>query len=703
MMGLLLPALSIADIKQDLGYTELASVLGASLPDGATVAVLQVEAGDNFAPDTANTQFVGKTFQDLSNPVSPAPSGHATGVGSKFYGLTSSMTPAITDIAIYGVNSFLFDFLNFGTSASPESLTSRVANHSWVGGHLVDNNGNDVPVSTSNVLRRLDWLIEEDEFVHVAAPYNGPSGIKPLITSAYNVITTGRTDANHLSTVTAIDNVYVADRLAIHLVVPAVFTSNAAPYGSAAAVLLVEASHDNPAWSEGSTNNRNGAVIYNAERSETIKAALLAGASRFTFNTSTSANIEDYRIDAANQTDNGLDWRYGAGQLNINNSYKILAAGEQASIQDGGDAIVLMKGFDYVPKFGGRRGSDTLAEYNLDTAAGNQFFAASLVWNLDVGGGTSFFSSLATLRDLNLYLVDTTGGVDTVVASSLSSIDNTENVWFELTAGRDYQIRVESVGADFEWDYSIAWQAVDFVDSDGDGVFDHVDSDVQDPCVPTVFVNACNTDSDDDGLTDFEEGETTDTDNDGTLDYFESNVVDSDGDGTVDQFDIANNDGCIPNVFVSVCNVDSDNDGLTDFDEGETTDTDGDGGLDYLESNLLDDDEDGFVNQQDISNSDPCMPTVFVLACGTDTDGDGLTDFAEGESTDTDGDGELDYLESNVLDDDGDGFANQVDVWNDDTCMPDASQCTYDIPMLPMIGQVLLALGLVGVWRRRLD
>ena len=78
---------------------------------------------------------------------------------------------------------------------------------------------------------------------------------------------------------------------------------------------------------DGSTSNRNGAVIYNAERSETIKAALMAGASRFTFNTSTTANVEDYRVAAANQTDNGLDWRYGAGQLNINNSYNILAAG----------------------------------------------------------------------------------------------------------------------------------------------------------------------------------------------------------------------------------------------------------------------------------------------------------------------------------------------------------------------------------------
>ena len=106
---------------------------------------------------------------------------------------------------------------------------------------------------------------------------------------------------------------------------------------------------------------------------------------------------------------------------------------EQPSLQDGGGVSPLMMGFDYVPKFGGRRGSDTVAEYDLGTATGNQFFAASLVWNLDVGGGSTFFSPISTLRDLNFYLVDTTsGGVDTIVASSLSSVDNTENVWFEL-------------------------------------------------------------------------------------------------------------------------------------------------------------------------------------------------------------------------------------------------------------------------------
>jgi hypothetical protein len=699
MMGLLLPGLSIADVKQDIGYTELASILGSSLPDGASVSVLQVEAGVNFAPDTTNAQFVGKTIQDLSSPPSSGPSSHATGVGSRFYGLNSSISPAISDISIYGADSFLFDFLNFGSSTVPEQLPSRVANHSWVGGYLVDSNGDEVPASTSNLLRRIDWLIDEDEFIHVAAPDNAVSGIKPLVTSAYNVITVGRTSGVHLSTVSSIDSIYVAGRPAVHLVVPESTTSGSAPYASSAAVLLIDAAHANSAWSQGSTSNRSGATIYNAERSETIKAALMAGASRFTYNSSTTANIEDYRVDTANQTDNGLDWRYGAGQLNINNSYSILAAGEQASIQEGGSISPLMTGFDYVPKFGGRRGSDTVAEYNLGTATGNQFFAASLVWHLDVGGGSSFFSSLATFRNLDLYLVDTTGGANTIVASSLSSIDNTENVWFELIAGHDYQIRVESLGADFEWDYSLAWQAVDFVDSDDDGVFDHLDSDVQDPCVPTVFVSACNADSDNDGLTDFTEGETADTDLDGELDYLESNVVDSDGDGTVDQLDVANSDPCIPTVFVSACNTDSDNDGLTDFEEGEAADTDGDGVLDYEESNLLDEDGDGLVDQQDMSNGDPCVPTVFVLACGTDTDDDGLTDFAEGEATDTDGDGVLDYVESNLLDDDGDGFSNQVDIWNDDSCMPDASQCTYDIPMLTVIGQVLLALSLLVLFR----
>lgn len=589
----LLPAESSAGNFEDLGYTALATELGAALPDGAGVAVMQIEAGTNFIPDASNSEFVGKTIEDFSNTPSAGASGHATSVGMRFYGLTISMTPGVTNIGIYGADPFLFEFLKYGVSSSPEQSIRRVANNSWVGNYLSNSNGEILPLATSNVLRRLDWIIERDEFIQVAAPNNSTVGSRPLLTTAYNVITAGRTDANHLDSVTGIDAIYVTGRPAIHLVSPQPTTSRAAPDIASAAVLMVDAAHSNPAWSDGSTSNRVGAVVYNAERSETIKAALMAGASRFTNNTSSAANVENYRVATANQTDNGLDWRYGAGQLNINNSYAILAAGEQASIQEGGSATLSYTGFDYVPRFGGRRGSDTVAEYNLGTATGNQFFAASLVWNLDVDGGTSsFFNSTAVLRNLNLYLVDTTAGADTVVASSLSSIDNTENIWFELLAGRDYQVRVESVGANFEWDYSLAWQAVDFIDTDGDGLFDHLDSDALDPCVPAVFVGACN--------------------------------------------------------------VDSDNDGLTNFDEGEFTDSDGDGILDYLESNIIDSDADGI----------------------------------------------FDHLESNILDNDGDGFVNQFDVWNDDTCRPDASQCTYSIPLLSVFAQWLLGGFLLFLARR---
>lgn len=591
----LLSVASSADIFDDFGYTELSAALGSAMPDGAGIAVLQVEAGDDFTPDESDAEFVGKTFQDLSNTPSTSPSSHATGVGRNFYGLTSSMAPAVTDIGIFGANPFIFEFLQYDISSLPGQSHRRIANHSWVGNFLTNSEGESLPLATSNFLRRLEWVIARDEFIHVAAPNNGSVGPRPLLTTVFNAITAGRTDANHLKTVADIDTIYVAGRPAIHLVSPQPVASRAAPDIASAVVLMVDAAHANPAWSDGNTSNRAGDVIYNAERSETIKAALMAGASRFTNNTASAANVDDYRVATVDQTANGLDWRYGAGQLNINNSYAILAAGEQTSIQEGGNAILSYTGFDYMPKFGGRRNADTLAEYNLGTSTGNQFFAVSLVWNLDVEGvNNGFFDSSAVLRNLDLYLVDTTAGANTVVASSLSTIDNTENIWFELLAGHDYQIRVESVGADFEWDYSLAWHAIDFLDTDADGVFDHLDSDSLDACVPTVFV--------------------------------------------------------------SVCATDSDNDGLTDFDEGELTDSDGDGILDYLESNLLDSDADG----------------VF------------------------------DYLESNILDDDGDGFTNHLDVWNDDACRPDASQCTYDIPMFSAFAQWVLAAGLLCLGRRGL-
>lgn len=563
---------TISDVKEDIGFNDLSVVLAGGLPDGAGVAVMQIEAGTNFFPDTSNSDMLGKTIVDLSSTPSPGISGHATNVGVRFYGLTSSIAPGVTDVSVYNANAFLSEYLRFNAvpNSAPLASSSRTANHSWVGGNFVDNNNNPVPTATSNALRRLEWLIEEDEFIHIAAPDNNTATIRPFFTTAYNVITVGRTDGSHAKTVTALDSLYVANRAAVHAVVPwdglgsGPTTSNAAPFGAATATLLVEAAHNNPGWSSGSTSNRAGATIYNAERSETVKAAIMAGASRFTVNTQAGSDISDYRIDAANQTDNGLDWRYGAGQLDINDSYAILAAGEKPSNQDGGSGSRGFTGFDYDPAFGGSSWSNSVAEYDLGTAAPNQFFAASLVWNLEVTGpaGFSAFNSNATLRDMQLYLIDTTGGANTTVASSTSLVDNTQNIYVELVAGRDYRLRVERSGGNFNWDYALAWRAHAFEDSDSDGSFDHLDIAPLDPCLPEVFVAACNTDTDSDGLSDFNEGEFTDTDGDGALDYQESNIIDDDGDGLFNQ----------------------------------------------LESSVLDSDGDGIVDQQDMANNIACVP-----------------------------------------------------------------------------------------------
>ena len=59
----------------------------------------------------------------------------------------------------------------------------------------------------------------------------------------------------------------------------------------------------------------------------------MAGADRITSNP-VSANITDYRAIVANQTSNGLDRRFGAGQLDIFTSYEMLLAGEQQSLED---------------------------------------------------------------------------------------------------------------------------------------------------------------------------------------------------------------------------------------------------------------------------------------------------------------------------------------------------------------------------------
>ncbi|MDA9003231.1 gliding motility-associated C-terminal domain-containing protein [Flavobacteriaceae bacterium] len=148
----------------------------------------------------------------------------------------------------------------------------------------------------------------------------------------------------------------------------------------------------------------------------------------------------------------------------------------------------------------------------------------------------------------------------------------------------------------------------DALDFDGDGTPDYLDTDDDNDGLLTI--NEGLKDTDGDGTPDYHD---TDDDNDGVPTLFEldasGNPLDTDGDGIIDAID-----------------TDDDGDGLLTTDEDlngngdpRDDDTDNDGIPNYLESSLLDQDEDGVVDQYDTVDDDPY----------NDQDGDGYPNLDE--------------------------------------------------------------------------
>ena len=446
-----------AGTLDDIGFTDLKLELGSTLPDGSSIALTQVEAPASgaCAPDMTIAEFSTITFNDNTQSVCSGISNHASAVAKRFYGSVSSSAMAISNVDLFeAINWLDTGFLNTGATQGPNpktieasigTSTARIANHSWAG---------DFTASgwASEILRRIDYLVEVDEFVQVVGVHSNIV-VNEMPSNSFNAIVAGLSVGTGTTGTEALDATYVSGRAKPDIVAPEVVGSYAAPRVASAAALLMDHAHNNPLLSNSSAII-SGNTVYNAELSETVKALLMAGADRATVGNTNAVDITDYRVAVANQTMNGLDKRFGAGQVNIYNSYHLLAAGEQDSAEDGGVSIG-NTGFDYDPSFGGLNSSNATASYNFTTSAiGGQKIKASLVWNLDV-----LTTSTDNFYNLDLQLIDVDAG-STVSTSSTSSIDNTENIWFDLSVNTNYQLKVikGSGQADFDWDYALAWQ-----------------------------------------------------------------------------------------------------------------------------------------------------------------------------------------------------------------------------------------------------
>ena len=458
---------SLADYKKDIGYTRVVNELGTKIPKGKGVIVTQSESSGKttaYMPDIKLSEFKNKTITDKSSPLPLGPySAHATGVGKAFFG-NNAIANGITEINCYSANGWLItDYLNADhRSLEPKAVNDRIANHSWIGG-IKDEK------TILNVLKRIDWVINRDEFIQVVGIKNSAELNSPMLSAAFNVIAVGKTSGDNGRSTKLLDPTYISGRSRPHIVVPANTSSGAAPIVASTIAFLIETAHNNPNLStdpkENFTTNRNGEKIYNAERSEVIKAILMAGADKFTNNSTklkndTQNNIIDYRVDQKYHTDNGLDVRYGAGQLNIFNSYKIISAGEQNSKEDdpASDGVIVDYGFDYDPSFGGKH---TTASYYFTTDTKPGTLIASLVWNVNIRKGTIIsFPGKAINHNLDLGLYKIKNNNKILISKSNSLIDNSENILVSLEPSSRYLLEVTASTEQelFEWDYAIAWQ-----------------------------------------------------------------------------------------------------------------------------------------------------------------------------------------------------------------------------------------------------
>ena len=434
-----------------IGYYELPYPQITRFPLGRGVTVCQVEASvggvftkrdyssGDWLPDVNLAEFDGKTFL----PYTPMPardnfSRHATSVGRLFYGREHSIAPGIAEIHNYEASNWLVRVLRAGQPRLPKSPGCRIVNHSWIA-------QTQSTVLNGDILRRTDWLSEHAPLLEVVGIGNEKTN-RPLLGSAYNVISVGRTDGHHGIGTVAVDPVYDAGRAQPLIVAPMSTVSAAVPVVAAAAAVLIDLARQ----------------VNAPANNDVIKAALMAGADRHTDN-GTGAEIHDYRLRAEDRTDNGLDRRYGAGQVNIANSYAIIAAGQFSGMDRPASKrkAIAPTGFDNVAHFGGARGVPRELDYPIGDVPPHHKLATALVWDLDVEPARNGVGWRTRLNHLDLSLYDETSG--RAVAWSDSRGQNTENLYMDLVAGHQYRLRVMTTAnePDFDGRYALAWRVFD--------------------------------------------------------------------------------------------------------------------------------------------------------------------------------------------------------------------------------------------------
>lgn len=329
------------------------------------------------------------------------------------------MAPNIVAVDVYDTGDWQ-DNQGWETG-DPFIETNPLQNHSWVGFTLND----DAAV-------RMDFAVERDGFLPIAGIYNSdfgnqatPSDIPEIYGSIYNGISVGVSDGTHRAGVTPAT--YGPGRTKPEIVAPNSFTSFATPYVTAAAAMLIESAGIDP----------------DAKKQLVLKAILLA-----------AANKSPY-IDWDQTPLRPLDDIYGAGELDVYESYFIQQAGKQSPA-----TTVKERGWNI-----DNLGSGNSHNYNIWVPNGFKLrnLSALITWNLPVSvalervrGNLVNVYNAGSLANMSLSLSQQPSGVS---QTSDSLVDNIEHIWLDTSAELSSGNYTLTVTTNSSTTYAIAWRS----------------------------------------------------------------------------------------------------------------------------------------------------------------------------------------------------------------------------------------------------
>lgn len=451
-LGLLAAAPPVlAGWTEVVGGADLELFLGLPPPDGSGIVVGQIEATgqdqNNYLPatPTAGTdpypgtgEFAGKTLYPLSDEGTL--SGHAAMVGRQFYGLTSSLAPGVSEVRCQSAGAFIYVFLGapYANPDDPEpsleaprrieDAPESTQSHAYIAvASEVD------PAEWADLGARMDYLVNTSGVLAVVGLNNGSTRpVPPLWNSAYNILSVGRTDGDHSSGPTPAG--YDGEgRVKPELVAPLGTTSASTGAVASAATLLHATAVDLDLGAD-------------ARRPEVIKAVLLAGASKRPFPGWENAATP-------------LDPHWGAGQLDVVASYRILAAGGQAAGTAQRAAPVARRGWSLAAV---ESAAPAVYALSIPADGSGAEFSAVLTWNRLVAetvagdpGSETYTYAAAALPDLALQLADSSG---TPIDLSDSPVDNVEHLYRAVLPPGGYYLTVSSASTD-PTTFALAWRA----------------------------------------------------------------------------------------------------------------------------------------------------------------------------------------------------------------------------------------------------